>query len=1025
MLDELQHYPVTWVSSPAGSGKTTLVASYIKARKIPVLWYRIDEADLDIASFFYYMREAARALKKGRTKPLPLLSPELRSGITSFTRHYFESLFSRMDRPGAIVFDNYQDIPEESEFHDIIKNGLKFVPEGIRIFVASREEYPSSFVSLKAESILTHMGWGDIRFTTDETREMISYREKTPVSDDLVQHIQETAQGWAAAIVLMLDKKEISRITTGPIGHSSVFDYLTIEIFEKIDDRIKDFLLKSAFLPVITPETASSLTGVEESGAILAGLCRNHYFIEGFDSEYRFHPLFKEFLMDKAKKTYKTDELKSFIIEAGRFLAESGKTEDAIILLLDVKAYNEALPLILGYAKLLLAQGRSATLEEWANKLPIHINDTTPWLSYWLGMGKFIADPTGAKRYMEKAFSLFEANKDETGCLLSVAGAINSIVLECDDYKPLDRWIKWIDKNVDAHVPLPSPDMEAFVAAAMVCAITWRMPWHPDVIIWINRTLRACEQLTDPVFRFIAKGNVVEYYGQLGHYMEMHPLAEDLRRAAFADQTYPMVSLAYMVRLPLLHDWINGSWEKTLLLIQNGICTAENMGAFYHLGSIYHSAIIAAFEMDNLEMAAEFIGKTDQASVVGKRALRLRLNFKKVFYLLKIGRIEEALRTAEHVLEDAVESGIYHTEIYARIALTYILRLTGEFDDVLKQLKKLNNLIKPLGIVHASYLVCLIEASLFLDEGNIKKSHSALAEAFRIGRIKGYAMTLFFYWQPKEMARLCNEALSAGIEVEYAKELIKKHGLVPDTDYERLKEWPWPVRIHTLGRFEIIINDKPLQPTGKIQKKPIALLKTLVSLGGKDVREEVIEDILWPDSDGDVARTVFKTTLSRLRQLLGNERIIEVKDGRISLNESFVWLDTWAVISLERSISDLRNEKSRDNKPVDELWKLLLLLMDIYKGDFLFQTDGPYMQEYRNKIQSFMTRAIINLMDMLVKKGGKEKALSLYEQTINCGLFNDVTHERLIRSMTEMDRLNKAQTDNTYGNVISINTQGG
>jgi len=150
LLDTMEAFPVTWVSSRAGSGKTILLASYLKARGLPSLWYRVDEADGDVASFFYYMSEAATMLKKGRNKPLPLFTPECRAGMFAFTRYYFESLFSRMTPPYAIVLDNYQDAPEPSQFHEVMRNAFGLVPEGIRIFVASRSDCRPSFVSLKA-----------------------------------------------------------------------------------------------------------------------------------------------------------------------------------------------------------------------------------------------------------------------------------------------------------------------------------------------------------------------------------------------------------------------------------------------------------------------------------------------------------------------------------------------------------------------------------------------------------------------------------------------------------------------------------------------------------------------------------------------------------------------------------------------------------------------------------------------------------------------------------------------------------
>jgi LuxR family transcriptional regulator, maltose regulon positive regulatory protein len=54
-LDAARTHAVIWVSGPPGSGKTTLVAHYVADRKVPCLWYRVDEGDVDLATFFYYM----------------------------------------------------------------------------------------------------------------------------------------------------------------------------------------------------------------------------------------------------------------------------------------------------------------------------------------------------------------------------------------------------------------------------------------------------------------------------------------------------------------------------------------------------------------------------------------------------------------------------------------------------------------------------------------------------------------------------------------------------------------------------------------------------------------------------------------------------------------------------------------------------------------------------------------------------------------------------------------------------------
>ena len=52
LLDERERHSVIWVSGPPGSGKTTLVASYVESRKIPTYWLQLDEGDRDLATFF-------------------------------------------------------------------------------------------------------------------------------------------------------------------------------------------------------------------------------------------------------------------------------------------------------------------------------------------------------------------------------------------------------------------------------------------------------------------------------------------------------------------------------------------------------------------------------------------------------------------------------------------------------------------------------------------------------------------------------------------------------------------------------------------------------------------------------------------------------------------------------------------------------------------------------------------------------------------------------------------------------------
>ncbi len=187
-------------------------------------------------------------------------------------------------------------------------------------------------------------------------------------------------------------------------------------------------------------------------------------------------------------------------------------------------------------------------------------------------------------------------------------------------------------------------------------------------------------------------------------------------------------------------------------------------------------------------------------------------------------------------------------------------------------------------------------------------------------------------------------------------------------------------------------------------KKPFAMLKILIALGGKEVSEPQVSDMLWPEIDGDKAHNSFKTTLARLRQLMSTKDAILICGGQMTLNARLCWVDVW---EFERLLNSADHAARCGYK--EKSFRYIESAIGIYHGNFLTgDISAPWTFFIRDRLRDRLFRNLIRLGIYLEDNSQHEKALDCYIKGIETYELAEEFYQKLITCYHRLGRNDEA-----------------
>ena len=933
---------------------------------------------------------------------LPLLTPEYLPDLPGFTRRFFRTLSATIPATTILVLDNYQEAAPESIFHTVIQGAIAEFPAGINLFAISRTDPPPQFVRMIAGNLIGRIGWEDLRLIPDEIRSIATTTGQV-LNEETVRLLQEQTGGWAAGLVLMIERLKQTG-TASPASRSEtmelVFDYFASEMFDQMPLSIRQFMICTAILPYMTLKMAIETSGNPQAEEMLDYLYHHRLFIDRRASEaseeaiYQYHTLFREFLLDRVGDYFSVCESRNILQLGATLIEQNGDIGAAAELFAKAQAWKDLTRLINNHAAVLLTQGRHQTLQQMISFFPRQVIDTTPWIIHWRWLSSMYINPPSAILDLEYAYTGFDALGDRIGCFVTLGALIDAYFFQSALLSPILRWAEKLQKLLAQYGGFPSIEIEATVFASLR-GLVFAAPHHPLIATLGERADRLLKDDIDAQLRINISMSLLWFTLWCGDFYKTNSIIEQITPIVTTTQISPMTLIFWRVMEGNL-AWCTANFQLATDKFNDGLDISRRAALPLLDCMLWTLSIYSALAEGNVKAARSHLEHAEKSFINPQSKLIVaELSSQRAGVKFLSGNITDALKIAREAVALYEETGAPFLTASIRIGLAQILIESGDLEEACHHLAMATQYADTM---KSSLLKChalLVEAYARIKNGEERIAEHILKKGLLIASSNNY-LTLNLWWRPDVRTKLLSFALQKEIEIKYVQYVIRHRNLKAQSP--DIENWPWPIRIYTLGRFSILRNGQPLRFDGKTQRKPLELLKYLCAFGSRAINQDRIIDALWPESSGDVAEQALRTTLHRLRKLLQHEKAIRLENRQLSLDTGYVWVD---YIAFYRMV----------HLP-DATQDTLQTAVNRYQGHFLAGESESWVLSFRERLHLHYLNMSEQLGLLLEHNNDWTAAATHYLRAIGIEPVAEVFYRRLMICYTRLGQ--PARVQSTY-----------
>lgn len=1012
-------YPLTLVTANAGSGKTTLVADFLRTHKRQFVWYQLDHTDTDPSVFLGY-------LTFGIQQQVPefgeVMFSYLHEAAGELAQHperavdvFLNEVLDHVEQQLILVLDDYHHLGADTAVHAVVDRLLAYLPDVLHVVIVSREMPPLALGRIRTHSPLATIDRADLLFTDVETQELFRKVFDLELTPAQLAEYRERTHGWITALQLVRQVAHRNVLASGEEqtevpdlvevlrqSERDIFDYFAEEVFSDETESVRNLLLQVSLLDRIELDTCASLYPDANCSRLLPSLVRRNVFLtvasDRSGEEYRLHPLFQNFLRRRLRSEIGRTGVAAEQQRCAEYFLGRRLWEQGVRHLIAAEDSDAAASVIAEQGSAWISSGALASLASLADSLPASSLEAYPRaLAQRAEVARLRGENEFALSMLRRAIPLFHDRGDHEG----EADALHSLATLArreGDYKLafsyLDRATELSQPNSLVRIKCGNTRGLCFVATG-----EWGGAERE-----FRAALQLAEERNDEHYVRLITHNLGTPAGMRGDFGEAlrwlgRMLRTDRQGAPMPQEAVAHLNMArcYLYRgdFPASEKHLDCALERCQLFNLMAL-RAETFEAY---GNLYR-------ERHEIDRAVEYYERAARSyDEAGIGLDRTELLEERALLNLQIGDFASAQAQIDRLISARPQEKYELVFFTASLTRGRIMSARGDYEAAHDSLQKATAYFHANGLYYYETQASLELAVCALHQGKEPEMIERLRRAVDLAVRYDYE-----YWLRRQVEShpelfAVEEALEL-LPLDLREQAQAVRTAAPDSisaansQVELVTQAVTDLRVNMLGPVEILRDpSRPLASDAWPTRRARDIFCFIISRRHQRASKDTIIDTFWGETDFEAVEKNFHPTVSHIRKALNSNQSLKqnfllYRDGDYQLNQEFSYR-----IDVEEFDALLNEgESARRARKFEECITAYESALKLYRGEFMQGSYEPWVEEQRSYYREQYLRLMEALAGVAQTAADWPRVMQLAQQIIHEDQFREDIHCLLMRA---------------------------